>query len=235
MPNDYCWVATHVGLVRERNEDAFALSAPFELTDAGTWQGELPSGRSWAVVADGMGGHAAGEVASRLAVDVLGVFLPTHSTASKLSMALASADRAIGDAMLHDPSLNGMGTTVCGVVISSNVMSAFNVGDSRIYVLERGELRQLSEDHVVHGHMLTQCLGGSSEGPKLEPSIVRQRFTAETRVLLCTDGLTDLVSDEHIRDVVATSHRPAEELIEAALDAGGHDNITAVVLQLEPL
>jgi serine/threonine protein phosphatase PrpC len=224
-----------VGHVREQNEDALALSAPFELSDTGTWEGQLPGERVWAVVADGMGGHAAGEVASRLAVEVLGPFLMEHATNSDLVEALSAADWAIREAMNQEPAFRGMGTTVCGIVAVGSSMSAFNIGDSRIYLLENGELlRRLSEDHVIHGHILTQCLGGSSEGRTLAPCIVTQPLPADARLLLSTDGLTDLVPDEQIQEILGSSDRPAEELVEAALHAGGHDNITAVVLQFEP-
>lgn len=234
MTNVYCWAATHVGLVREQNEDALALSAPFELTETGTWEGQLPGERVWAVVADGMGGHAAGEVASLLAVEVLGPFLMQHANASDLVDALAAADWAIREAMNQQPAFKGMGTTVCGVVAVGRSMSAFNIGDSRIYFLENGELRRLSEDHVIHGHILTQCLGGSSEGRTLAPCIFTQPLPADARLLLSSDGLTDLVPDEQIREILGSSDRPAEELVQAALHGGGHDNVTAVVLQFEP-
>ena len=234
MTNVYCWAATHVGHVREQNEDALALSAPFELSDTGTWEGQLPGERVFAAVADGMGGHAAGEVASRLAVEVLGPLLANHASASDLVEALAGADWAIREAMNQQPAFRGMGTTVCGIVAVGSSMSAFNIGDSRIYLLENGELSRLSEDHVVHGHILTQCLGGSSQGRTLAPCIVTQPLPTDARLLLSTDGLTDLVPDEQIREILGSSERPAEELVEAALHAGGQDNVTAVVLQFEP-
>jgi serine/threonine protein phosphatase PrpC len=113
-------------------------------------------------------------------------------------------------------------------------MSVFNVGDSKIHLWNAGELRQLSEDHVVHGHVLTQCLGGSSQGRTLAPCIVTDPLPGDARLLLSSDGLTDLVPDDQIQDILGSSDRPAEELVEAALTAGGHDNITAVVLQFEP-
>ncbi|WP_152569530.1 MULTISPECIES: PP2C family protein-serine/threonine phosphatase [Sphingomonas] len=234
MPDLYCWAATHVGLVRQQNEDALGLSTAFTLGGEGTWQGRLPGERVWAVVADGMGGPAAGEVASRLAVEVLGPFLMQDANASDLVDALAAADWAIREAMNQQPAFKGMGTTVCGVVAVGRSMSAFNVGDSRIYLLENGELRHLSEDHVIHGHILTQCLGGSSEGRTLAPCIFTQPLPADARLLLSSDGLTDIVPDEQIREILGRSERPAEELVEAALHAGGHDNVTAVVLQFEP-
>ena len=228
------WAATHTGHVRQQNEDALGLSVAFELSSAGTWEGQLDGHRAWAVVADGMGGHAAGEVASCLAVEVLTPFLNDHLSPADLPKALVSADWAIREAMAQQPSLEGMGTTVCGVVVVRGEVAAFNIGDSRVYLLYDGELQQLSQDHVVHGHMLTQCLGGSSMGRALEPSIVTQTLPAYSRLLLCSDGLTDLVPDEQIEDILESSDRPAEELVEAALQSGGHDNVTAVVLQLEP-
>lgn len=233
MTNVYCWATTHVGNVRERNEDALALSAPFDLTGDGKWEGQLPGPSVWAIVADGMGGHAAGEVASRLAVEILCKFLP-NATAAELPAALAAADWAIREAMVQDPILKGMGTTVCGIVAVGNVLTTFNIGDSRIYVLENGELQQLSKDHAVHGYMLTQCLGGSSAEHELEPCIVTRSLPKDARLLLSSDGLTDFVSDEKIGEILRRSKRPARQLLKAALGAGGHDNVTAIVLQFEP-
>ena len=234
MTNIYCWAATHVGRVRDQNEDALAVSAAFELSSAGTWEGQLAGERAWAVVADGMGGHAAGEVASRLAIEVMVPFLDECSSADDLPTALASVDWAIRQAMVQEPSLKGMGTTICGVFALHNKMSVFNIGDSKIHFWNAGELRQLSEDHVVHGHVLTQCLGGSSQGRTLAPCIVTEPLPSDARLLLSSDGLTDLVPDDQIQDILGSSDRPAEELVGAALTAGGHDNITAVVLQFEP-
>lgn len=134
----------------------------------------------------------------------------------------------------QEPLFRSMGTTVCVVVAVGSSMSAFNIGDASIYFLKNGELRRLSEDHVVHGNFLTQCLGGSSEGRTLAPYIVTQPLPADARLLLSSDGLTDLVPDEQIREILDRSDRPAEELVESALQAGGLDNVTAVVLQFEP-
>jgi len=180
-----------------------------------------------------MGGHAAGEVASRVAVEVLRMMLPGVRAKSDIIAALGSADWAIRDAMTQEPAIRGMGTTVCGVVAFGHRLAAFNSGDSRIYFLDAGGLRQLSEDHVVHGHMLTQCLGGSSRAPTVAPHLVTCRLQDDGRLLLCTDGVTDLLTDEQIEEVLRSSVQPAEELVEAALKAGGHDNATAIVLQLE--
>src|SRR5690348_13698753 len=134
MTNLYCWAATNVGLVRERNEDSFALSVPDAHPDNGRWEGQLAGPRAWAVVADGMGGHAGGDVASRIAVDVLRILLPSVRARSQIVTALASADSAIRDAMAQEPALAGMGTTVCGVVAFGTRLAAFNLGDSRVYI-----------------------------------------------------------------------------------------------------
>ena len=95
------------------------------------------------------------------------------------------------------------------------------------------ELRA-DNDHVIYGYMLTQCLGGSSKESSLAPCVATQSLPSEARILLCTDGLTDLVPDEQIRDRLVNSEQPAQELVQAALEAGGTDNVTAIVLQLEP-
>jgi protein phosphatase len=219
--------------VRDHNEDRYSISsAPEPATDE-AWEGWLDPNKAWALIADGMGGHAAGEVASRTALDVLRHAVDQKPTTSEVASWLQAADATLRQAMVTTPSLNGMGTTVAGVIISDGLLTMFNVGDSRIYIQQSGALTQLSEDHVVNDYMLTQCLGGSSDARVLSPCIKVERLQLPCRILLCSDGLTDLVSDGVIEQLLRSSLQPARTLVKAALVRGGVDNVTVIVLHVQ--
>lgn len=178
-----CAVKSNVGRVRSTNEDCCAVSALDEpVVD---WSGPLQAG-GWAIVADGMGGHAAGEVASAVAVAVMRELLRETLDEQAVRAALNAANQSLYGAMDDHPELTGMGTTIAGVILPEAGVLIFNLGDSRVYLRTTGGLTQLTEDHVVEDHMLTQCL-------------VKPSYTA--------DGL-----------------------VAAALDAGGADNVSVVVM-----
>lgn len=226
----YCWAATDVGLLRQANEDAFATSsqAPNELPSA--WEGSLGA-EAWAIVADGMGGHAAGEVASILAIECLRTVLRPDFSREELVASINATNLALYDAMALRPELTGMGTTIVGVLVRTASALVFNVGDSRAYLQWDGELHMVSEDHVVAGNQLTQCLGGLSDPASVHPHIDEIPVKNGSKVLLCTDGLTDELTNEQI-SACLMRNAPVEALIEAALAAGGRDNITAVVIEV---
>jgi len=226
MPATTGFAATHTGYVRASNEDCFATSGG----EGERWSGELEPGSGWALVADGMGGHVAGEVASALAVAHLSAALADRPDSSAIPELLQQANMLLYAMMAQKPGLTGMGTTIGGVCYAPGRLVAFNVGDSRIYLHQRGRLEQLSEDHVVHGHVLTQCLGGYASPEPLRPHVAERPLERPSRVLLCTDGLTDEVADEEIAALLGSSGDPAAALVDAALAAGGRDNVTAVVL-----
>jgi protein phosphatase len=226
----YCWAATDVGLVRAGNEDAFATSSQPPGERMSTWEGPLGAG-AWSIVADGMGGHNAGEIASELAVECLRRVLRADFSCSELVASLEAANLSLYDAMEHRPDLIGMGTTIVGVLFRGLSGLVFNVGDSRAYLHSKGVLQMVSEDHVVAGNQLTKCLGGSSTATPVNPHIRELAFEKGDRLLLCTDGLTDELSDAHISTLMR-SERPAQKLIEAAISFGGRDNITALIIEL---
>ena len=229
MTKTHCWAATHRGLVRGNNEDAYLTSGTYLDGGVENWEGPLePNG--WALVADGMGGHAAGEVASELAVRSLASVLPEMSTPDEVAAAVEATNIALFDAMQLRPELDGMGTTIAGVKILHSSALIFNAGDSRIYHELGGMLRQVSEDHVVGGYMLTKCLGGTSLRAPVEPFATTVAIPYRSRVLLCSDGVTDELSDDTIHRLLQ-GENPATALIAAALAAGGRDNATAVVLE----
>jgi protein phosphatase len=179
-----------------------------------------------------MGGHAAGEVASALTTDRLRSALACLSSEEELRSAIETTNLALHDAMQRRQNLRGMGTTVAGVVARGTSAILFNAGDSRIYLSVRGALERASEDHVVRGNMLTKCLGGSSSPRPVDPYVRTVPLERDTRILLCTDGLTDELQDDAIARLV-TLDQPADRLLAAALQNGGRDNVTVVVLAVD--
>lgn len=232
MPSGFvrCSAITHPGLVRARNEDAIAVSAATDLPPTG-WTGTLPSAGGWALVADGIGGNAAGDVASRLALELLKPVMPLMTDLIAIDQGLAAVNGALFDTMKRYPSLNGMGTTIAGVVLLHDRALVFNVGDSRIYLHHMGGLALISTDDVIDGNLLTQCLGGSGGRSDCKPHIRNVRLQAGSTLLLCSDGLTDMVADEQV-GVILGAEGPdcAPVLLQAALDAGGVDNVSALVI-----
>jgi protein phosphatase len=227
--------ATDVGRVRERNEDGFLTQEPLF------------------AVADGMGGHRGGAVASRVALEILsqmeGDSMTGDGAATGLTDMVNQANDAVLERASEEPRLSGMGTTLTAVVVQPGKIHLAHVGDSRAYLLREGKLRQLTEDHSlvqrmvkegkltpqeaeVHPHrsVLTRALG-------VEPELLVDRETVEVRpadrILLCSDGLTTMIPEEEIQRIVAEHDDPqraADALVAAANAAGGVDNVTAVIL-----
>jgi protein phosphatase len=230
---NYTWAgATHVGRVRTNNEDFF------EPTTDG-----VSSGPVVVAVADGMGGHVAGEVASRLAIDAA-----MEADGNSLDRVLAGNTRVV-EAVVADPSLAGMGTTLTLVALSAEgELDLAHIGDSRAYRLREGELEQITSDHTlvaelvaegrldpkeVRAHpqrnLLTRVIG---MGKKIEIDQMTDRALSGDRLLLCSDGLTAMVDDPEIAQLLSrdTPEEAVWALIEAANNAGGEDNITVVVV-----
>ena len=223
--------ATDIGQVREGNEDAYLVEAPLY------------------AVADGMGGHKGGEVASGLAIDTLHRrFLERREP---LAENVNEANRVVFERSMSDRSVAGMGTTLTAALIDDDRARVAHVGDSRAYLLRDGDLSLLTEDHTlvhrmvmsgeitpeeaeVHPHrsILTRVVG--MEG-RIEVDEVELALQPGDRVLLCTDGLTGMLDEETIGRILASEGDPqaaADRLVEAANRAGGVDNITALVLDL---
>ena len=222
------FLRSDVGRVRQVNEDRCAVSGA-----EGTpirWSGELAADGAWALLADGIGGHVAGEVAATLAIEVLRPLMPHIQTADDVQRAVNLADEAIFMAMSMRPELNGMGTTIAGAIIRPDAALTFNAGDSRVYALESGVLRQTSTDDVTRSGALMQCLGGYAEPVPMH--VHAQWIDSDLDILLCSDGVTDLLSQVSIAELLAeTSDNPADAVVNAALSAGGHDNASAIFLQ----
>jgi PPM family protein phosphatase len=229
--------ATDVGLVRTSNQDL-----------------ALETGTLFAV-ADGMGGHAGGEVASRLAIDSLQAAFSRHPTGSGLAEAVTTANDVVWQHSIESAELRGMGTTLAAVAQvdegGRDVLALVNVGDSRVYRFHQGELTQVTKDHSLaeemvlsgeltpaeamvhpHRHILTRALGVS---PDVDVDLWRIRPERGDRFLLCSDGLTNELGDSQIVEILSTVPDPQEAadlLVEAARGHGGSDNITAVVVDV---
>lgn len=230
--------STDVGLVRQRNEDAYVADYPLF------------------AVADGLGGHLGGEVASRVAVDTLTEAAkgdgPDEGIPDRLRSAIQRANAEVSERASKDQRLTGMGTTITAVIAGHDRVFLGHVGDSRAYLLRDGELRALTEDHSLVQRMvregrltpeqaeihpqrsvLTRALGIDDD---LEVDQATVEVTAGDRLLLCSDGLTSMVADELIRKILAGHDDPqaaSQALVEAANGAGGQDNITTVVLDVQ--
>jgi len=237
--------ASDIGCARKNNEDSFGV---FRFDDAS--RGAL------LVLADGMGGAAAGEVASKLAVetvsDAYDRWKKKNQPREGLSWALAAANKAVHAQAQGDSRLAGMGTTCTAAAIVGLDLMLGHVGDSRAYLVRRGAIEQLTHDHTLAGelarvangrsvtapegtsHVLTRCIGAQ---PEVQVDVSDRPVHLEDGavVVLCSDGLSNEVEPEEIRQLV-TEHAPAEAcdaLIELARARGGPDNITVLVSRLD--
>jgi serine/threonine protein phosphatase PrpC len=223
---------TDVGRVRPSNEDAFLVADDAHLV----------------AVADGMGGHQAGEVASATAITAL---LDGVHRGATIGDAISGANDAVLARAAEDPSLRGMGTTMTAAVLHGATLVIGHVGDSRAYLLRDGVLVQLTTDHSVIAElvaagelteaeaeidprraMITRALGID---PSVEVDVFDVGLVPGDRLLLCSDGLTTMVRDEVIARILVEEHdreRAADTLVAAANDAGGADNITVVVVDV---
>jgi protein phosphatase len=226
-------VRSDVGLLREGNEDS-AYAGPRLLA-----------------VADGMGGHAAGEVASAVAISALAGLdgdLPAGELEKALSAAVAHANQILHDMVAADPSIGGMGTTLTAMLLSGSKLALCHIGDSRAYLLSGGEFQQITHDHTLvqslvddgrispdeaathpQRSLLLRALDGTSDA---EPDLSIRDATAGDRYLLCSDGLSGVVSEETLHRTLAAFADPEEavrQLVDLAIKGGGPDNITCIV------
>lgn len=239
---------TDIGRLRSSNEDAVVFVAPAEDSP------EAERGY-FALVADGMGGHAAGEVASALAAEVVRrvFFSLDQPTPQALKTAFEAANRAIFEHAADHAECRGMGTTCTAIVIRDNRLWLAHVGDSRAYILRDGGLTQLSDDQTLHaqlvregvltpeeaertpgGNVILQALGTR---PDISPTLWTEGLPLRVgdAILLCSDGLSNLLSDVRIAEIASgrSPQEACERLVDAALEAGGYDNVSVGVFQLE--
>lgn len=240
---------TDVGLVRQKNEDAW---------------GFIPDMRTY-LLADGMGGHRSGDVAARVAVEHLTELLRrlAESTITerdslfeaghRLRVAIEATNRYVYKLSKSEEALRGMGTTLCCLRVHDDGLVYAHVGDSRIYRMREGELDQLTEDHsllrelvragqireqhtadFVYKNIITKALGTE---PVVEPSVEISDLLPRDIYLMCSDGLSDLLSKDAIEQILATGHSleaKACALVDAAKKKGGYDNVTVVLIQIFP-
>jgi PPM family protein phosphatase len=241
---------TDVGLKRDENEDSFLKEDALGLY----------------VVADGMGGHLAGEVASQVAVEMITksikkwlqeearedeLYGPPDSTltleGNYILSSIRMANRVVYEMALENEEYHGMGTTIVILYIMPDLIIAANVGDSRIYMVRDGHMEMLSKDHTIVSeqvemgtmteeeaansplrHILTKNLGSTET---LDPDIFEIEPSNKDRFLLCSDGVTDLLSDEEILEMTQKNKDPdnlCRKLVETVLERGAPDNATAI-------
>ncbi|WP_255807551.1 Stp1/IreP family PP2C-type Ser/Thr phosphatase [Cohnella mopanensis] len=240
---------SHVGKVRQINEDQ-------------AWSGSLPSGITAAIVADGMGGHRAGDVASSLAVDSLvqslqvwGEGTSLKDGASSLTDMIRKANKVVYETASLNEQYHNMGTTVVSALVDGSTGLIGHIGDSRAYRLRAGRLELLTEDHTLvneltksgqlspeeaahhpRRNVLTRALGTDRE---VEVDVQAIDWQSGDRILLCSDGLSGLVEASDIEATLEDSalqlEEQAQKLIDLALAAGGDDNITVVLVSDEGL
>lgn len=222
-----------VGLIRDHNEDSYLCRPPLF------------------AVSDGMGGHAAGEVASSIAIHTIAKEAPATADSALLGAAIEAANMDVLTAPETGRGREGMGCTATACIIEDDRMAVAHVGDSRLYLLHKGALVRVTHDHSfveelvdageitadearVHPSrsVITRALGS-------DPDMYADHFTigveAGERVILCSDGLSSMVTDAEIEDICVTSASPqvcADALVSAALIAGGHDNVTVIVVDI---
>lgn len=232
---------SHIGAVRDHHEDSL-VAGPWTLCATVTESPQtliFPLGAPLVVaVADGLGGHLGGEVASALVVRRLAQVGSLLDSEDSLREALIACNREVHAAAGRDPALTAMGTTVAGVVVTADRVLAFNVGDSRVYAAGPDGVRQLStddrlaEDDLPAG-IVTQALGGSDELAVVDPHVITSPLSEDTSYLICTDGLTDPLPAGVLGEVLPKHQdgRALFELWKAAIEAGGPDNITIALVR----
>lgn len=233
---------TDVGLVRRSNEDSLGLFPELNLY----------------IVADGMGGHAAGEVASKLAVDMIKEFFISPETTqaneeAKLTEAISYANQKIFEMSGKDAALSGMGTTVVAILTQPNAVIIGFVGDSRAYLCQKSKLEQLTQDHSLVNeyirkglltpeaaenhplkHVISRALGTNAS---VQPEIIKRASAPGDTFLLCSDGLSNKVSSSDMLSILTANEGSIEKagnaLIQRAKEKGGEDNITAILVSYQ--
>ena len=235
---------THVGMVRAKNEDTYRC-------------GKLSDGTSWALVCDGMGGVHGGQLASSIAADMVSEkikrcynpSMPVSSLENLLLSAITTANVIVYDRGDVDISLKGMGTTIVAAIVKDNEACIAHVGDSRAYFTDGSKIEQITRDHSLVQEMfdngkitfeemethpqkniITRAMGVSEE---VEIDFDYVCVNENEALILCSDGLSGLVSDEKMLQIYNSNNfeELAEKYIEEANNAGGRDNITVVVMK----
>lgn len=230
MPRSFA-ARSDVGSVREHNEDSYLIKTPLF------------------VVADGMGGHEAGEVASRIAVTTMETYAPKSTSPEALAAAVLKANDAVLRGAKDGTGKPGMGTTLTAAFVFEGEATIAQVGDSRAYLLHDGKLQRITRDHslvadlIEQGRLteqearfhpqrsvITRALGSD---PNMQPDLYTLHVEKGDRLVLCSDGLCSMISDDEIESILLDNPAPAQAcdaLVEEAIIAGGLDNITVIVI-----
>ena len=225
---------TDVGRVRKHNEDSLIIQPPLY------------------AVADGMGGHEAGEVASDIAIQALAKDAPKQADPRAMRAAVIAANKAVIQGAQEGLGRPGMGTTLTATIIDEDALLIAQVGDSRAYLLHEDKLQQLTRDHSLmeelvssgqiteeearyhpNRSIITRALGSD---PLTQPDLYELQVGPGDRLLLCSDGLSGMLGSEELERVLASHEDPqqvANRLVDAANDAGGSDNITVLVVDID--
>jgi serine/threonine protein phosphatase PrpC len=229
---------SHVGRIRANNQDSGY------------------AGRTLFLVADGMGGHAGGDVASAIATrriaDADDDYASTVEAAAALEGALIAANRQLAETVIDHSELTGMGTTVSAMILQGDQVVISHIGDSRLYLMRSGELSQISTDHtfvqrlvdagritaeeaMVHPRrsVLMRVLGDVESSPEIDSMVLDTR--AGDRWMLCSDGLSGVVSFDELHELMSSdagAKQVADRLVKASLDGGAPDNVTVVVVDI---
>ena len=233
---------SHIGLVRENNEDSLVVG-PWTLCAAQTESPQtlvFPVGTPVVVaVSDGLGGHPAGDLASSVVVRLLARSGPSLDGEDAIREILQECNQAVYAAAGDNPSLMTMGATVAGMVVTDERVFAFNVGDSRVYRVVADGIEQISVDDRPSGgglarHTVLQTLGGDADFSAIEPHVTDSPLAPGDRYLICSDGLSDVVATDEIVRILHEHDdgRATFELWKAAIEAGGPDNITIAAIRL---
>jgi protein phosphatase len=242
----YITAITDTGCVREQNEDRILVGG--KILREGRWDIQITLAQDnhlFVAVADGVGGHAAGEVAAELVLEKM------HDKISLLKPGLKESElrerierwsREVHEFILEESKKNSerarMGTTLVGVLFYDESVYYINVGDSRLYRFRDGYLVQVSRDHSVRAltgvpsHVILNCFGGGSETMFVDFDQVSKRIFGGDILILCSDGLTDVIADEDIEFILRGAGDFALEMVKTAKDRCGTDNISVVVIQI---
>jgi PPM family protein phosphatase len=231
------------GVVRSHNEDSVVVgswtlcSSDIEVPQTLVFAGDEPL---VVAVADGLGGHPAGEVASAVAVQEIAHARPLPGDENGVAGLVQACNTAVYDEAARDPGRAGMGTTIAGLVLRNGAAVVFNVGDSRVYLFEDDDLVQVTVDDnpplapgQTHTAILTQMLGGHSRPRDVDVHVRELNRGPDARYLVCTDGLSDVVPADRIAAILRDlqGDRAVRELWQAAVAGGGPDNITLALVE----
>jgi PPM family protein phosphatase len=231
-----CAYLTHRGFRRAENEDAI-------LVDEGIWQEDFDDIRSVVLdcgrsrlfaVADGLGRHGDGAVASRMALERLRRAVSERLTPTSLKRGLRLANEDIYKEITRRGNTVPMGTTVAGVMVTTKILLTFNVGDSRVYKIADGVVQLSQDDRGQSSDWVTQCLGGAAEFEPFEPHMFTALREASASILICTDGVSDYVTRTDLESVVGrAATEVAQSLRDRVFASGAPDNLSLIVLRFE--